>query len=179
MSLFPITSARSLTGQPVMAYNWEMVIPDPPEVVVPFTEHISVKARSVVIPGVDMQSYDTRFGPFTFVHPGRKTYPRRMELRFEETYIKPILEAMKLWTQLAFDEESGTGIPEDALKANLWVRLLGPDPEGAQGIPQAMHAYDAFPVSVANVPLAYTEEGQVFVSVTMAFNVWRWETWPF
>lgn len=179
MSLVPIARARRLTGQPVMAFNWEVVIPDPPAVVVPYVEHISFKARSVVIPGVAGQGYDTRFGPFVFTHPGRKVYPRRLNIRFEETYVKPVIEAFKLWSQQTFDEEAGAGITEDALKANLWIRLLGPDPEGQQAIEGAAHVYDVFPISVADVPLAYNEDGQVFVTVTMAFNVWRWETWPF
>ena len=179
MSLFPITTARGLMGQPVMAYNWEVVIPDPPAAVAPYVDHMSVKARSVVIPGVENQGYETQFGPFIFSHPGRKTYPRKLGLRFEETYVRPIIEALKLWEQQVFDEEKGTGIDEDALKANLWLRLLGPNPEGEQAIKGAIHVYDVFPINVADTPLGYGEDGQVFVNVTMAYNVWRWESWPF
>ena len=179
MSLFPITTARGLTGQPVMAYNWEVVIPDPPSVVSPYVEHMSVKARSVVVPGVEGQGYDTHFGPFVFAHPGRKTYPRRLDIRFEETYVKPIIEALKLWKQLVFDEEAGAGVDEGALKANLWIRLLGPNPEGEQAIEGAVHVYDVFPINVANITLGYDNDAQIFVNVTMAYNIWRWESWPF
>jgi hypothetical protein len=162
-----------------MAYNWEVVIPDPPSVVSPYVELMSVKARSVVIPGVEDQGYDTQFGPFVFSHPGRKVYPRRLDLRFEETYVKPVIEALKLWQQLVFDEEAGAGVNEDALKANLWVRLLGPDPEGRQAIEGAVHVYDVFPINIANITLGYDSDAQIFVAVTMAYNVWRWESWPF
>ena len=179
MSLFPITRARGLLGQPVMAYNWEVVIPDPPAVVAPYVEQLSLKARSVVIPGVENQAYDTQFGPFVFTHPGRKTYPRRLDLRFEETYFRPVIEAFKLWQQQVFDEEAGVGVDEDALKANLWVRFLGPNPEGVQAIDGAIHVYSVIPVNIANIPLGYSDDGQVFVNVTMAYNVWRWESWPF
>lgn len=179
MSLFPITTARGLTGQPVMAYNWEVVIPDPPSVVSPYVESMSLKARSVVIPGVEDQGYDTHFGPFVFTHPGRKTYPRRLAMRFEETYVKPVIEALKLWQQQVFDEEAGAGVDEGALKANLWVRLLGPDPEGKQAIEGAIHVYDVFPINVADVTLGYDSDAQIFVAVIMAYNVWRWEAWPF
>ena len=179
MSLLPIATARGLLGQPVMAYNWEVVIPDPPAVVGPYVEQMSLKARSVVIPGVENQGYDTQFGPFIFSHPGRKSYPRRLDLRFEETYVKPVLEALKLWEQQVFDEEAGVGIDEGDLKANLWIRLLGPNPEGVQAIEGAIHVYDAFPISIANITIGYGDDGQIFVNVTMAYNVWRWESWPF
>ena len=179
MSLFPITTARGLMGQPVMAYSWEVVIPDPPAVVNPYVEYMSVKARSVAIPGVESKGYDTQFGHFVFTHPGRKEYPRRLNLRFEETYIRPVIEALKLWQQLVLDEETGVGVDEGALKANLWVRLLGPNPEGEQAIDGAIHVYDVFPINVADTPLGYSEDGQIFVNVTMAYNVWRWESWPF
>ena len=167
MSLFPISTARGLIGQPVMAYNWEVVIPDPPSTVVPYVESLSVKARTVAIPG------------FVFTHPGRKEYPRRLDMRFLETYTKSVVEAMKLWTQQVFDEEAGAGIDESNLKANVWIRLLGPDPEGEQAIDGAIHVYEAFPISVANTTLGYNEDGPVMVNVSMAYNIWRWESWPF
>ena len=179
MSLFPITTARGLVGQPVMAHNWEVVIPDPPSVVSSYVTHMSIKARNVMIPGVENQGYDTQFGPFVFVHPGRKTYPRRIDMRFEETYVKPIIEALKLWQQLVFDEEAGAGVDEGALKANMWIRLLGPDPEGEQAIDGAVHVYDVFPINIANTSVGYDADGQIFVGATMAYNVWRWESWPF
>lgn len=179
MSLFPINTARGIIGQPVMTYNWEVVIPDPPAVVAPYVASLSVKARSVVIPGVENKGYDTQFGPLVFSHPGRKEYPRRLAMRFLETYNKSVVEAFKLWEQQVLDEEGGTGADEADLKANMWVRMLGPDPEGVQAISGAVHVYNVFPLSVADTSLAYQDDGQVYVNVVMAYNVWEWETWPF
>ncbi len=180
MSLFPISTARGLIGQPVMAFNWEMIIPDPPAVVAPYVQSLSLKVRTAAIPGVQQEGYDTQFGPFVYVHPGRKSYSRRVTLSFEEGYSKPVVEAFKLWSSQILDEEGGIGVDESDNKANMWLRLLGPNPEGnVQGISGAVHVYHAFPFSVNDTALSYSEEGQVMVNVVMAFNVWRWESWPF
>jgi len=176
--LFPISSARGILGQPVPVYNWEVVIPDPPAALSQDVEGMSIKARDVAVPAVTGEGYDTRFGPFTFTHPGRKSYSRSVGLRFEESYNRPMIRAMKLWMQHIFDEEAGAGIQEGQLKANMWIRLLGPDSEN-EGQAGAIHVYEVFPKGIQDTPLSYAGDGQVFVSVDMGFNVWRWEAWPF
>lgn len=179
-SLFPISSARGLLGQPIAAYNWEIVFPELPAAVAKYAESLSVKARSVSIPGVQGEGSETNFGPFVFSHPGKKTYPRKLSMTFEEAYSNPVVEALKLWAQLIFDEESGAGAEEEALKSDVWIRLLGPDPEGdPQSFDGAIHVYNAFPVSVPDTSLDYSSDAAIMVSVTMAYNLWRWESWPF
>lgn len=179
MSLFPITRARGLIGQPILAYNWEVVIPNLPSAVSQYAESLSVKARSISMPGVDNAGYETHFGPFVFSHPGKKTYPRRMNITFEEGYSNPVVEAMKLWMQQVFDEQAGAGMSEALLKSDLWIRLLGPGGEGGAEMDGAIHVYEAFPMNVSDTNLDYSSESQIMLSVTMAYNVWRWESWPF
>lgn len=179
MSLFPITAARSLMGQPVLTHGWEVVVPDLPAAVSPYSQSLSLKARSTSIPGQTNQVYETSYGPFIYTHPGKKTYPRRLNIQFEETYVDPVTAALKMWNQLVLDEESGAGELEADLKASIWLRILGPDPEGAPAIAEAVHLYEAFPAGVIDSAMDYRADGQVFVSVEMAYNVWRWETWPF
>lgn len=180
MSLIPISRARGLLGQPVMEFNWEVVIPDPPPVISQYIESLSVKARGAMLPGVQQQGKDTHFGPFVFAHPGKKTYPKLLNMRFEESYTRPVLEALKIWADQSFDEEAGAGAPEDANKSNMWIRILGPNPEATvQGFTNAMHLYNVFPRNVTDASVNYQGESQLFINAVMAYNVWRWEPWPF
>lgn len=177
MSLFPITVARGLIGQPLMVYSWEVVIPNLPASLGAFSRSLSLKARAVTIPGQQNAEYATHFGPFVFSHPGKKSYPRKINVTFEETYENLVIDAMKRWSRLVFDESTGRGEPEQAQKSDLWLRFLGPNPEG-RGIANAIHAYDVFPVTMPDAMVDYRNDGQLFVDVTFAYNVWEWEPWP-
>ena len=77
-------------------------------------------------------------------------------------------------------ETSGSGMSEEALKANIWVRLLGPkmEPSGFQ-LTQAIHLYGAFPLNTPDSPLDYSTGSQVFIDVSFTYDYWRYELWPF
>ena len=180
MSIVPVKVARNLLGEPLKQYSWEVVIPDPPALLIPVTLGFSIRARGASIPGSGNEAFQTRWGPFTYNHTGKRTYPRRLGLRFEEGYKFPILPMLAFWNDLIFSESTGVGFPQKNLTSNMWIRLLGPEmePTGIQPT-STIHVYSAFPVEVPDSPLDYASPTQVFYDVTFAYDYWRYELWPF
>lgn len=180
MSLFPIRAVRAHLGEPLKQYSWEVVIPDPPPLSLVLTYGLSIRARTAYIPGVDNQTFRTHFGPFEFIHPGKKSYPREMLIRFEEGYNWPVLPALRFWHDSIFDESSGRSFSERINTSNIWLRLLGSKPEdpGFQ-LTQAIHLYNAFPSRIADSTIQYESSEPVFFDVSFAYDYWRWELWPF
>jgi hypothetical protein len=176
-ALFPISSARRLLGQPLLGFNWELIVTDPPLAVQPYLERLATRVRVAAVPGRGGQVFDTHYGPYVFTHNGKRTYPRRIALQFDESYEQQVMPVMDLWSRAAFDEESATSEPESSVKANLWLRFIGPDSE--DDFTEAVHMYGAHPAIEADSPLGYNQEAMVVRSVTFAYDWWRWEPWPF
>lgn len=179
MALTVIGDARRL-GEPLKKYAWEVVISDPPVgIALAFVPVMSLRARATSIPGVEIETITTAFGPFQYEIPGRKKYPRRMAIRFEEGYNWPLLPAFVSWMNAGQNETTGAGRRAAALRSNIWLRLLGPGQGRVPQFTQAIHAYNCMPVSVSDSPLDYSASDFVHYDVTFSYDYWRWEAWPF
>ena len=176
--LIPVTAARDLLGAPMLQYRWELVIPDPPAVVLPFVLDFSLRARSTVIPGVEIESVKSKWGPFEFNIPIAKKYSQSFPVKFEEGYKFPVLPAIWAWSEAVFSETSGYGLRTDELLANIWLRLLGPGGRSLSTV-ESYHLYNAFPLQHSDSPVAYESAGQVMLDVVFAYDYWRFEPWPF
>ncbi len=172
--MIPVGQVRRLLGEPLRAAAWELFMPSPPAPIVPLAANFTMRARGAVIPGVNNESFKTRFGPLEFVHPGRKNYSKKALFRFEEGVWWPIQPALYLWNNLVLDETSGVGAPSGMLVCDLWVRMLTKDQ-----VKQAYHFYNVFPETVPDVNVRSDSNELVHFDVTFAYNWWRWELWPF
>lgn len=179
MSLIPISSARGLLSQPATAYNWEILFTDLPSSVLSSAETLSLRARTTSIPNRSEGTFVTQWGPYEFSHAGRRTYGRKLPVRFIEGYARQILPVINRWSRDIFDEESASGLPLDDLKASIWIRLLGPDPEGTQAFTEAVHVYGVLPDSQQDIGVGYDQSGALYVDVIFAYDWHRWELWPF
>jgi len=178
MSLAPIAQVRSL-GESLKKYTWEIVVTDPPSVALALAYGLILRARSTSIPGISVEPHLLSHGPFQFQIPGRKTYPRSLGVRFEEGYSWPVLPLFASWFGSIQSETQGGSLPAAALRSNIWLRLLGPKMEQTPQLTQAIHVYNAFPVSVNDSSLDYADPGLVMFDVSFGYDYWRYEIWPF
>jgi hypothetical protein len=179
MDLTKIGDVRRL-GEPIKKYAWEIVISDPPiGLALAFVPIMSLRARGTSIPGVEVETITTSFGPFQYEIPGRKKYSRRLAIRFEEGYNWPILPAFMAWMDAVQNETQGEGQRAGTLRSNIWLRLLGPKAGDDVQFTQAIHAYNCTPINIADSPLDYAASDLVHYDVTFSYDYWRWEAWPF
>jgi len=179
MSLAPITQVRSQLGESLKKCTWEIVVLDPPSVALALAYGLTLRARSTSIPGVSVEPHVLSHGPFQFQIPGRKTYPRRWMVRFEEGYNWPVLPLFVSWFGSIQSETQGGSLPAASLRSNIWLRLLGPKLEQTPQFIQAIHLYNACPVNLNDSPMDYADAGLVIFDVTFGYDYWRWEAWPF
>jgi hypothetical protein len=178
MSLATIRQVRAL-GEPLKKYTWEIVIPDPPSVALALSFGLVLRARSTSIPGISVEGHLLSCGPFQFQIPCRKTYSRQLGVRFEEGYNWPVLPLFASWFGSIQSETLGGSLSASQLRANLWLRLLGPKLGQVPQFTQAIHAYNVYPLNVNDSPLDYSDAGLVLFDVAFGYDYWRWEAWPF
>jgi hypothetical protein len=160
----------------MLQYRWELVIPDPPAVVLPYALNFSMRVRSTVIPGVEIKSVKSNFGSYEFNIPVGKTYSHQFPVRFEEGYRYSVLPALYEWADAVFSEDGAVGDDVENLLAAIWLRPIQPDPNVADS---AYHFYGVFPSKRQDSGVNYDSPSQVFPDVVFMYDYWRLETWPF
>jgi hypothetical protein len=100
-----------------------------------------------------------------------------VRITFEETQNPQIAPAFALWHDSIYDEDKQSGIQEERLKADIWVRQIRSD----EDVPlhSVAHIYAACPSVVGEPQMNYGGRGLVTFDVTFDYDIWRYELWPF
>ncbi len=178
--MFEISEARQL-GKPLLTYQWEILFPDPPIVLLPYTTWFSFRARAATLPGVSNEVFQTKFGPYTFQHAGKKAYSHQLTMRFEEGKNKSVAPLLYLWNMLIMNEVTGGGLPQESLLlgANLLSDMFLRLTDESNDLIFSYQIHNCFPMRVADVTLDYETANSVMLDVTWSYDWWGMVAFPF
>lgn len=172
--MFPVRLARDLGGTPLLSYSWEFMLLSPPPILIPFMLAFPLRVRSAMFPGVEDRVYQTKFGPITLNHPGKKEFPGEVQMTFEDGTNHPIAPAFYLWHQMIFNEAAGDGWREEMIAASAWLRILLPDEKPFFII----HLHHVYPRRVVDVNLPYDSGKPIEFQVLLQYDNARMEWFP-
>ena len=168
MADFSIGKIQEL-GDIQRTYTWELLIPPIADVT---TEDLRIRCRSVSIPGRSQEVITSNFAGMEVHFPGRQKFTQPFNITFEEFADRKIAKALYVWQQSVFDTEVAGGAGKQAV--NVILQLTNYDTSNVQSYGK-IKLSQAWPESVAEVPLSYAENGAVQYTLALRYDTWKYE----
>lgn len=174
MADFSINKIQEL-GDIQRTYTWELIIPveNIPGVKGVNSEDLTLRCRSVSIPGRSNDVITSNFGGMEIHYPGRLKFTQPFTITFEEYADRKIAKMIYEWQQLMFDQETGGGSGK-GVKTDVTLKLKNYD--GVTDVKQygSIKIQNAWPESLAEVSLNYSESSAITYSLTLRYDQWSY-----
>jgi hypothetical protein len=158
-------------SNPAKVYLWEVVFTNP--IGGGDADTLMLRCQNTVIPGKSIGEILVPFKQTPGVKfPGKLTMSHTWTCTFIEGTDRAVFNALHAWMQLIVHDRLNTGQPDVAIKANVHLRLL--DTTGT--VWRKIKFVGAYIQDIAEVPIAYEDEGSIMYPATFSFD--RWEDEP-
>jgi len=179
MADFSIGSVGEQLGDVQRTYTWELRLKLPS--IIPNIEDITedilrIHCRSVVIPGRSQDVITSNYMGMEQFFPGRMHFTNPFNITFEEFSERKVAKALYSWQQLLMSIRTGSGtFKANAVSHQCQLQLL--DYQGAE-IAQSkfglIQINNAWPESVAEVPLSYAESNSIQYTLALRYDTWEY-----
>lgn len=182
MADFSIGSIANQVGDIQRAYTWELRL-TPPAIVRSNSNgvvenDILIRCRNVVIPGRSQDVITSNFMGMEQFFPGRMHFTNPFNITFEEFTDRKIAKFLYAWQQYLFDTKEGGGyghVKKSAVAESCHLQLLTYDglevPKADLGLIQINNAW---PESLAEVPLSYAESTAIQYALSLRYDTWEY-----
>ena len=173
---FSIGAVGKRLGDIQRTYTWELLL-TPPSVISDSTEEeITIRCRSVVIPGRSQEFITSNFMGMEQFFPGRVKFTNPFNITFEEFEDRKIAQLLWKWQQILFDTTTGGGsgnVKKESVAQSCILQLL--DYQGLK-VPQygKIQINNAWPESVAEVPMSYAESTALQYTLALRYDTWEY-----
>jgi len=167
MSNMGADSLKNNLSNPARVYLWEVVFSNP--IGGGDAEALMLRCQTTAIPGRSVGEILIPFKQSAGVKfPGKLTMSHTWAATFIEGTDKKVFEALHAWEQAIVHDRLNTGLPDVAIKANIYLRLLD-----SQGDPHlSIKLVGCYPQETAEVPLTYEDEDTVKYPATFSYDYW-------
>ena len=178
MADFSIGKIGNLVGDIQRTYTWQLrlTLPDLAGVV-PNADALEIRCRTVAIPGRSLDVITSNFMGMEQFYPGRNHFTNPFNITFEEFADRKIAKALYAWQQTMFDLNTGASVGDKKrlVAKDCYLQLL--DYQGLEVLPSDMgklRINNAWPESVAEVPLSYAESTALQYSLALRYDTWEY-----
>jgi hypothetical protein len=184
MADFSIGSVGKELGDIQRTYTWELRLTPPNKVLadLPINEDmIKIRCRSVVIPGRSQEFITSNFMGMEQFFPGRVKFTNPFNITFEEFEDRTIARFLYAWQQKLFQTTEGatggSGFKKSEMVAES-CNLILLDYQGNEvsdnkcGVIQINNAW---PESVAEVPMSYAESTALQYALSIRYDTWEYK----
>ena len=163
MGLSDASKIRTLSD-PLHQYKWEVFFPLVPGAANPVP--LTYYARSVTIPGRNVETVESWYQGIGVKHAGKTTYPGGAAINFEENQSMTIVNTILAWQNWMNDVD--TGKRTGGYKVDITINQLKND----NSIAGTYVLYNAYPESYADRTLAESSD-LVQLEVTFQYDYWK------
>lgn len=161
--MITVQQVRAL-GDPARAYNFEVTIPNVPGG--GNGQVLKGRARTAVIPGEEVQTFEQNQQGHTIKHAGIKTYPRTIEVQFEESNNYDVKTMLERWLDLVADRRTMVHADSSVYKTTCLIQLL----RNNKKVAKTIRLNGFFITTTPDVPLDATSNDSVKIGATFSYD---------
>lgn len=180
MADFSIGSVSKQVGDIQRAYTWQLLLSAPIGVQGFTQEDLLIRCRSVVIPGRSQDVITSNFMGMEQFFPGRMHFTNPFNIMFEEFADRKIAKFLYKWQQLVFNASVGGGTGTEkpsAVAQTCQLQLLKYDGTKVANADMGLiQINNAWPESVAEVPMVYADNNAVQYTLALRYDTWEYIT---
>jgi len=119
-------------------------------------------------PGFGSTMIERKMHGFTVKEAGEKTYPRTVQCEFIEGSGAPVLNLLRRWHRLQWDNVTGATAPSIVYKTKAILQIM----DNQKKVTDEIIFNGVYIEDVPDVPLTADAQDQVKVSVTFSYDDW-------
>jgi len=139
-------------------------------------EDLTLRAKSVSIPGRSIEPIETWFYGHKQKHAGRAAFPNQINVQFEETEDQKILKTFYAWFQQIHNVNplNAFGTLSTTFMKRQYVKriLLSMQKYNGEETKNSIEFVNAFPETMADVSLDMTGNEAVKFDITFSYDYW-------
>jgi len=167
MSKMSVNDFKNNLNNPARAYLWEVVFTNP--IGGGDSEAMEMRCQTTEIPG---RSFGEILLPFRATagvkFAGKLVMSHSWPTVFVESTDKKVFTALHSWSEAITNAETGIGLPDVSIKANIYLRLM----DVADVIYQKIKLVGCYPQKIAETPIAFDNEGAIMYNVDWSYDWW-------
>lgn len=147
-------------------HNFMLVIPNVPGG--DDGDILRLRAVTTSFPGFGSLPIERKMHGFTVKEAGEKSYPRALPCEFIEGSEAPILNLLRRWHRLQWENITGAQAPSSVYKTKAILQLMN----NAKQVTHSIQLNGIYIEDVTDTPLTGETNDQVRISVTFSYDDW-------